>query len=533
MNIFRKTAIAAALCLINLASFAENVESNVVASGSSSALSLNAYIAPTSNFIGNNSKLYLAIVLGNSVYFYSDTAGFVPYAGGLTALVGSNPAEAPPVRAITKSTEAISLTGDATAVVGADIYVGYGTSFAELISSGRYAKKYTIANGPAPIPVFKTSYENFNGYGLSRIKFPSDIATAGDTIPYATADFLQNGTITAVVTKWNYASQTTPAAVMEQDKAQYYSETRLIKWDVNGNPVTIWSDKGNTCRMARHALTADFNNDGYPDVFVGCSTTSSDNTGSNNIIRTASYMLWNDKNGGFNVRAITDGFGGDHASAADVNGDGLVDIAVADIMNNPDGYHAVYFLMNNGNGAFTKDYTRIINLTSTQWNPYFTTELLDVDGDGIIDLFVSGNENDGTNFGGAKTKVLFGDGNGKFGARQVTIAQIPTRDTVQGVNVVTNNGKRGLFINRTKGCYVASGCIHGTTDYNSRTLQWVDVNTWESSIALDLEYPQNPITVNGIKVAVWIDRWLVVTKNGQTGVDVYNANDLPNMFTWH
>ena len=148
MNIFRKTAIAASIYLIGTATFAGSVDANVNVFGASSALTINATVTPTNDFVSNNSKLYLAIVQGADVYFYSDTAGFVPYAGGLGALTGSNPAEAPPVRSITKGAESITLTGDARGVKGADVYVGYGASFAELISSARYTKLYTMITRP-------------------------------------------------------------------------------------------------------------------------------------------------------------------------------------------------------------------------------------------------------------------------------------------------------------------------------------------------------------------------------------------------
>jgi hypothetical protein len=148
MNIFRKTAIATALCLINISSFAGSVNASINALGSSAALTISATVTPSVDFVSNNSKLYLAIVQGADVYFYSDTAGFVPYAGGLGVLTSSNPTEAPPVRSITKSTETIALAGDARGVAGADVYVGYGASFTELINNSRYSKLYTMITRP-------------------------------------------------------------------------------------------------------------------------------------------------------------------------------------------------------------------------------------------------------------------------------------------------------------------------------------------------------------------------------------------------
>jgi hypothetical protein len=146
MNVFRKTAIAASIYLIGTASFAGSVNASVNANGPSSALTITATVTPTADFVSNNSKLYLAIVQGADVYFYSDTAGFVSYAGGLGALTGSNPTEAPFVRAITKNSEIINLAGDARGVVGGNVYVGYGATFAELIGNARYSNLFTIGN---------------------------------------------------------------------------------------------------------------------------------------------------------------------------------------------------------------------------------------------------------------------------------------------------------------------------------------------------------------------------------------------------
>jgi hypothetical protein len=192
MNIFRKTAIAASIYLIGTATFAGSVDANVNVFGASSALTINATVRPTVDFVSNNSKLYLAIVQGADVYFYSETAGFVPYAGGLGALTGSNPAEAQPVRSITKGAETITLTGDARAVKGADIYVGYGASFAELISNARYTKLYTLQTRPEdaamncvdnvfPYPIANTVNPDFqfsvNPWGVRPFLPPSAYST--------------------------------------------------------------------------------------------------------------------------------------------------------------------------------------------------------------------------------------------------------------------------------------------------------------------------------------------------------------------
>lgn len=131
---------------------AQSLTTSIVVAGTTDSLSFNAAVAPTGEFLNNGSKLWMAIIQGELVYFFNDTSGFVPYAGGLGLLLSGNPTEAPAVRTITKSTEVINLTGwNTRSILGSDVYVGYGSSFVELVRNARYAKLYTfVEKAPAP-----------------------------------------------------------------------------------------------------------------------------------------------------------------------------------------------------------------------------------------------------------------------------------------------------------------------------------------------------------------------------------------------
>jgi hypothetical protein len=75
------------------------------------------------------------------------------------------------------------------------------------------------------------------------------------------------------------------------------------------------------------------------------------------------------------------------ASAADINGDGYPDILVSDDwLNMP-----LMFLMNNKDGTFTVDYSRVPQELYQKSN-IWTTELIDFEGKGKYDAFIAGME---------------------------------------------------------------------------------------------------------------------------------------------
>ncbi len=131
---------------------AQALTTNIVVNGTTNSLTVNIAVAPTAPFVSNGSKLWMAIVQGQQVYFYSDTEGFVPYSGGLAQLLSAQPTEAPAVRAISKSTEVVYITGwNTRSILGSDIYVGYGTTFADVVKAGRYKKIYTFVERFVPV----------------------------------------------------------------------------------------------------------------------------------------------------------------------------------------------------------------------------------------------------------------------------------------------------------------------------------------------------------------------------------------------
>jgi hypothetical protein len=152
---------------------------------------------------------------------------------------------------------------------------------------------------------------------------------------------------------------------------------------------------------------ADFNNDGYLDLFV-----VNNQTGSNN-----NFLYINNGDGTFSKVTtgiiVNDGGSSYGCTCADINNDGYLDLFVSNYgMNN-------YLYTNNGNGIFTKVTTGAIvndggNSTGCSWGDY--------DNDGWVDLFVCNrNQN---NF------LYHNNGNGTF--TKITTGAIVTDNSNSG-----------------------------------------------------------------------------------------------------
>lgn len=174
--------------------YAQSLTTSIVVTGTTDSLTFNAAIAPSSAFLNNGSKLWMAIIQGQTVYFFSDTQGFVPYAGGLSLLTSGSPAEAPAVRTITKSTETINLTGwNTRSILGSEVYIGYGSSFAELVKNVRYTKLHTF--------VEKTPPRLDELYGRLTLIYKFNIASTvyTDVANFSANNIVVNGSTTSVV----------------------------------------------------------------------------------------------------------------------------------------------------------------------------------------------------------------------------------------------------------------------------------------------------------------------------------------------
>lgn len=290
---------------------------------------------------------------------------------------------------------------DATSCVGSDALSTNTTSGATAVTAVPGQTKFTLtctgaggskivtATLAVPLPVLASSYEN---------KMEAVAATGPQNVPiegggsntfawfqaYAFADFFQDGSY-SMVSASNIYSQDANAtqSTAKVGKFMFWQKDSKGTW-VNKTSDLLTNDVG--CLHPRKAIVADFNNDGKPDVFIACH-------GFDKIPFPGeqSHVLLSQADGKYTNVAVgnTDAF--THgASAADVNGDGNVDIVIAD-MRGQSGLTPVYFLMGDGKGGFTIDYNRAARPEFQYKQAFWTTELIKTGATGYT-MFIGGDE---------------------------------------------------------------------------------------------------------------------------------------------
>ena len=206
----------------------------------------------------------------------------------------------------------------------------------------------------------------------------------------APVDAATNSTL--ALTNVNLAQAGRYSVVVSNDGGPITSGTAVLTVDPTFTKITtglIATDGGDSSGCA----WGDFDNDGFPDLFVG-------NGGTKN------FLYHNNGDGTFTKRtnaapALDSGFGG---SWADFNNDGWLDLFVANRSAN-------YLYRNNGDGTFTKVTPFAGTAGATSWSGSWG----DYDRDGWPDLFIS-------NGGGNNNFLLHNNGNGTF--TKITGAQI-------------------------------------------------------------------------------------------------------------
>src|SRR5690554_1855739 len=140
---------------------------------------------------------------------------------------------------------------------------------------------------------------------------------------------------------------------------------------------------------------ADFNGDGAPDVLI---------TGDNGSINGIAKIYFNDGSGNFTEQTGTPLIGVDYSAVIilDVNGDNHLDIIISGDKGNPD--YSTNLYINNGVGQFTLQNSGLLAINRG------ALAYADVDGDGDLDVVVSGRTTGSTK----ESKLFLNDGTGIF-----------------------------------------------------------------------------------------------------------------------
>jgi hypothetical protein len=107
------------------------------ASGPLTARVLNATVQAASADVGASRQVFVAAILGSQIFFRT-AAGWQLWTGGSFPAYSSG--ALPPQMTI----QVLDGSLDVSGVVGAQVYVGYGTDSSEMLASRRYALVYTV-----------------------------------------------------------------------------------------------------------------------------------------------------------------------------------------------------------------------------------------------------------------------------------------------------------------------------------------------------------------------------------------------------
>ena len=154
------------------------------------------------------------------------------------------------------------------------------------------------------LAVQATSYANKNVAGLTNTAVPVDAVTGVLLVPTSVTfgDFFQEGKYSAFV-------------VSTAGQAYFLRQSASGTW-TDDSSTLFGTGARNTC-SATYAITADFNADGKPDVFLSC-------TGVSN------QLLFLSSGSSFVRTDPSISVDGNRAAAADINGDGVLDLVVTD-----------------------------------------------------------------------------------------------------------------------------------------------------------------------------------------------------------
>lgn len=189
-------------------------------------------------------------------------------------------------------------------------------------------------------------------------------------------------------------------------------------------------------RTPRKVLIGDYNGDLWPDVLVvGHGTDAPPFQGE------FLQLFLSNANGTLSYRPGLEPYVDYHhgGASADIDGNGTIDIFTN--ANNP------YFLLNDGQGHFTQNNSRVPRAPGNLRFRPISSELIDVDGDGYIDLVADGYEPDGLS-----NAVYWGSSSGAYlYSNRSVLAPVPDMGVTLdfAAEDIDGDGLRDLIVLRT------------------------------------------------------------------------------------
>lgn len=323
-----------------------------------------------------------------------------------------------------------------------------------------------------PIPVQNSSY--LNKIAAATAIGPQAIPNGDNAVAFA--DFFQDGTYSMVTNSLVYNNQD-PSTANKFGSIQFWKK-------VNG----VWVDQTSTilanstvgCLHPRKAVVADFNGDGVPDVFFSCHGFDA-----SPFPGEQPHMLISQVDGTYKNTTLPFNCFCHGASAADIDGSGYASILVADQMV----AKTPYFLMNNKDGTFTQDKTRLpMSLLNKK---IWTAELIDFKNNGHFDAILAGADPSGDGYEINPT-IFPNDGANSF--ITTSSIQIPVTATALSSPTVTPTTLDILF---------ESGSIYLLrSTYSADEIQKISYATLASSHIYEHSGQYSPTTGS------WVD-WII------------------------
>jgi hypothetical protein len=341
------------------------------------------------------------------------------------------------------------------------------------------SKEETSCNG-TPLIIKNNSYDNFKDIGLTPQKHPYYSQAA-----VAYADFNQDGLIDIFTTKLTYLPPTTPEEATDS-RFEFYIQNCNGEFEKNENYLVSNND---TCIHPRKALVNDFNNDNLPDIFVIChGYDKSPFPGEKNKV------VISNSAGSYNVIDASSDISFFHGgSSYDYDKDGYKDVLLVDATI------PLIFFKNNGDGSFQNDGSSR-SPTVIANKAYYTIELIDINNDSYLDLFIGGHEWQNN----ANTQIFINPGTDNFSnVTPDNISSVSNEGVVLDFTVTKKESSTYIWVLRTSG---GDG-----TFYKSRTIQKV---SWPSLTLSTLIIDRNLRWIPWIIPSV-IDGKNVITSDNQ------------------